>query len=696
MANNYTITFKSLRAGTVYTLNIGGGTGAAIPLKGGAQPFTTQEDDSDDMFTPIRTQTGYIRIVDDGFDARTPAQAFNWKDLLPATDTSRPVTLTANGTVVWQGFMQAQNFGGVLYGNPQEREFPVQCPLTILEGTDINYQHTAIENFAYLLQRIVNTIDVESGGTENSSGVITANGSIHINNIYVQGSADAQEWLLKRIDWQNFCDIDGDGVLIARYNLYQILEDVCRFWGWTARTHGQDLYLTCADDSSEQTWLTMTRAQLDTMAGGSTAGTTGGAFSTVTLSGDIFANTNQDDYQLRGPNKATVTADTNRGDEDVINPLNDEIVKQMENLGYQSSYIDYDGKRVNYTNDLLTINQPFLKATCREGYASFNIGNIFVNGSNQNEFVNVIRIKKTGSSSSTPMVSLETAYEHNFSDGFVRFFGQTYRFTKEYQDPYEAFPIGRSYMYARIAIGKDKDHAVWWNGRTWQGTATYCRISIGNKPNNIDNDLNEFFFLYLQETQASSDDWGVNILPLSGQQGKLFIDLLGTSNTRVSQISNERSFELKDFRVEFLRNPGVTKFYSASDNIRITDVERPSQFGYKNTNGNKVRDEWNADCIYATENACKFGYGELFNSDGTFVENVTYGQNQARPEQHLANRVSAYWATSKRKLAVELMSDQISAVTPMNKASIDGTTGYPVSINHDWRDDITQLTIIQL
>ena len=54
--NNYSITFKSLRAGTVYTLNIGGGTGAAIPLKGGAQPFTTQEDDSDDMFTPIRTQ----------------------------------------------------------------------------------------------------------------------------------------------------------------------------------------------------------------------------------------------------------------------------------------------------------------------------------------------------------------------------------------------------------------------------------------------------------------------------------------------------------------------------------------------------------------------------------------------------------------------------------------------------------------
>ena len=56
----------SLRAHTVYTVNVGGGAGAAVPLKGGAQPFTTQESDDDDPFCPIRTQTGYLRIVDDG------------------------------------------------------------------------------------------------------------------------------------------------------------------------------------------------------------------------------------------------------------------------------------------------------------------------------------------------------------------------------------------------------------------------------------------------------------------------------------------------------------------------------------------------------------------------------------------------------------------------------------------------------
>ena len=132
MAKNYTVQFKSLRAGTVYTVNVGGGTGTAIALKGGSQPFTTQEDTDEDIFTPIRTQSGYLRIVDDGKDANGNALEANWwKDLIPATDTSRPVTLShseGGQTIVdWQGFMQAQTFSGSLYGDPQEREFPVQC-----------------------------------------------------------------------------------------------------------------------------------------------------------------------------------------------------------------------------------------------------------------------------------------------------------------------------------------------------------------------------------------------------------------------------------------------------------------------------------------------------------------------------------------------------------------------------------------
>ena len=141
MSYNYRIQFKSLRSGTLYSVNIGGGTvNLTYNLKGGSQPFVTEEDSDEDMFTPIRTQTGYLRIIDDGKDA--DGYSFDWKDLIPATDTSRPVILSHvenNQTVIdWQGFMQAQDFGNTLYGNPQEREFPIQGIINVVGTTDFD------------------------------------------------------------------------------------------------------------------------------------------------------------------------------------------------------------------------------------------------------------------------------------------------------------------------------------------------------------------------------------------------------------------------------------------------------------------------------------------------------------------------------------------------------------------------------
>ena len=137
MAIHWKIPFNSLRSGTVYTVNIHDASyphaAGAVTLMGGAQPLTTQEDDNEDMFFDIRTQSGSLRIIDNGQDAN--GNAFNWKTFVPTTDTDRPVTVTdGNGGIVWQGFMQAQNFGGILYGNPQERDFPLQCALSVLEG----------------------------------------------------------------------------------------------------------------------------------------------------------------------------------------------------------------------------------------------------------------------------------------------------------------------------------------------------------------------------------------------------------------------------------------------------------------------------------------------------------------------------------------------------------------------------------
>ena len=66
MAVRWQIQFKS-RKGTLYTASIDepGWTGSVTQLTPSEQPFFTSEDESDDPFTPMRGQTGYIRIVCD-------------------------------------------------------------------------------------------------------------------------------------------------------------------------------------------------------------------------------------------------------------------------------------------------------------------------------------------------------------------------------------------------------------------------------------------------------------------------------------------------------------------------------------------------------------------------------------------------------------------------------------------------------
>ena len=661
---HWQIPFKSLRADTNYVVNIwqNGYTGSAVVLKGGAQPFTTQEDDNEDMFTPIRTQTGYIRIVDDGY-AADGVTVFNWKDLLPNTDTDRPVTLTANGTVVWQGFMQAQNFGGTLYGGKQEREFPVHCPLTILEGTDINYQQKEIQNFAYLLQQITNCIATQG------------NGAGEIQNVIIQGNTDARTWLLKRIDWQNFADEDGDGNLIARFNLYQCLEDLCRFWGWTARTYRKNLYLTRADDTAEPYWLSLTMANLSTLASGSSAGTTNGPFVQLNLTGDIFASTDQDDFRQRGPNRATVKADANKADEEFLMFAPDKFIKTMIDGGWQSRISD-DGMYVRYTVDKTTCSLPLMTGEATSGNASFNVANIQESLTDDGNQVPVIRIKKTAASSA--YASLETVYQHSFK-GYIMLRGDIYRKAHKFEsqtDSSRLAPYGNKTMIMRLGIGPSRSDSStkWWNGQQWTTTQSTFTVAIGGTDG----------ILWIKTTNFYNASFAVTAA------GKIFIDFLGS--TDLEDVDGQKSFEIANFSLTITQ----------SGNGRLLEDEWVSTKQYKSNNQNNVRMDWNADCIYATDNNMVNGFGVLLNADNSHMENAPYNGTNKRPEQQLADRVTTFWASAKRKLEVELRSDLtinytlLRDVSPQNKCTLDSTTCYPIAVGHEWCDDITRLTLLQI
>ena len=679
MAKNYSITFKSLRAGTVYQLYIGGGSGTAVALKGGAQPFTTQEDDSDDQFTPIRTQSGYIRIIDDGY-AADGVTAFNWKDLIPQTNTSRPVTLTAGGTVVWQGFMQSQNFSGELYGNPQEREFPVHCVLSALNGVDVPVTLPSgmqmILNFATMLSYIFGRVPVLSGN-------ILSNG-----NITFQAYSRAQTILGAKFDWSNFLTTDEDGNAAAQYTLYQVLEDFCRFWGYTVRTYQRDIIFTCADDTTENTAIRFASESALANISGTYESS---MYSTIAIP-HSFVSADNDDTVILGPGKAEVKADCN-SQKEVVEFAPNEVEKTMENGGY--TWVSGGEDLVGYftTPYISSFNCPALSGTgrfCRRQIYSTT---------EQTDGTDVDLICITGVEGSTVISRLQTGSPRTYGGGTLRMKGQFFQGAKalEYGQP--------DSMVMRLGIGMTRESASWFYitgelyGAIQSGwkTAAQNGGTIPSFRAHISPDIGVGFVGY---SSLVYDLWWYrwfSAIPVAANlYGYLFIEFYGCHDGD----PGHTTFEIGNFSIEFTREISYipTSWDASTGRGRTLADKRRSTIRYSAVNNNGNLDKWNADCIFATDNNAEYGYGLLMTSSGGYFGQMYYGSVQKYPEQHLCDRVSAYYATAKRMVTGSMDSNAsvIGTISPRNKATLDGSTFHPIAIGRNWRDDESIITLIQL
>lgn len=676
MAKNYTITFKSLRAGTTYTVNIGGGTGTAVPLMGGAEPFTTEEVADEDPFTNIRTQSGYIRIVDNGKDAN--GNAWDWHDIIPQTDTSRPVTLTdGNNNILWIGFMQAQNFGSQLYGNPQEREFPIQCPITVLKAKQIVVTDGALHNFAYLLRYLM----------------VTNLASHTITSFVIQGGADARAWLLKKLDWSNFFTETEDEDSSPRYNLYDVLEDVCRFWGWCARIHQRVFYLTCADDTSEQALLTLTPAQLTALADetSSTAGTVTNAMPVVAMTGDIFASTDNEDFMDRGPSKATVKVDVNEQDT-VAECFPPSVEKSLESNGWrwvQTPDEDYVGY-FETNNTPSQFRSPVLDGDGNGNYGKFSRRQIYSTEDTEKPTIGDMIVCTDPHIFGTTLVSLQTKKAMAFAGGSIILNGTIY--FGSYVTDWEHVPT----LGIKLGIGLTRADAKWWYTLVsdagtaqygWSKTPPIVKPEFaGVSGGSLIGGPRPFFW----------DDPSYRAFPVPNDPdlyGFVFIDIYFF---RANDETDADTFQIANFKINFSRDSVDLPTNRLQVRPRELVTEREKSIEYTSENNSSTGIEWNADCIFATDNNLEYGWGLLMNADGTFLSGVGYNGHVAHPEQHLADRVANYWASSKRRMSVELRTDAITEPTPKNKVTLDGGTFQTLAISHDWREDITKLTLVQI
>jgi hypothetical protein len=90
-----------------------------------------------------------------------------------------------------------------------------------------------------------------------------------------------------------------------------------------------------------------------------------------------------------------------------------------------------------------------------------------------------------------------------------------------------------------------------------------------------------------------------------------------------------------------------------------------------------------------------FGFGLVMNADYTFMQKAQHGSTQQEPEQVVADRVASFWSKARKMLRTQLQSQDIE-VTPRTLVNINDGTYYPLSISHDWRDDVVELLMVEL
>ena len=696
MAIHWKIPFKSLRTQTTYTVNVydASFSGTAITMKGAAQPFVTEEDADEDMFMPVRTQTGYLRVVDDGKDAsgNVLSAANSVKAMIPTKDTDRLVTVTTTSgsttTIHWIGYMQAQNFSGNMYETPQEREFPVQCLLSVLGSFNVD-SNTGLSNFYNLIYKAFNSLPLSSG--------------VSLGYFYIQGGSNAQTWLMSQFDWMNLLNVSGGEVKPA-YNYLEALEDMCRFWGWTMRMNGKDIYLSCADDQNVNgDCLRMTLANMSTAAGGTTAGTISGDYLSSKAIGVNFASTDQTEEMIQGVDAATVTADVN-ADTIGVDTTDDAMQDVLED-GASWNWQGDSNVRVGYhytTGKTSFATDLFEGSISASGKAVFQ-RTVFYESEESENGSECTVIHMLTASTDGHYAQIATKRQHRFGEGRIELSADIYNTDGENISGNS----NDNLIHMMIGIGPSANDPTtkWFHMK--KNVSSYVEsIDAGWVANNA-SDKN---FMVMSQTGSKIGPGVIKTIAgmfveethifaaiptEAGLRGKIFVRFLGKGK------SADAEFFIANFKLEFTRNTAYipNTLWSQQHPARVINKRREDRHEYRTgVATNAGSRNWDVDVIYATDNNSQYGYGLLMTSAGAWMTGVqfTTSGSSERPEQHLCDRVAAYHNQSRKRLTLDMQQSSSTAVTPRNTVTIDNVTYWPVAVSRKWRDDVTTITMQEI
>ena len=666
-------------------------SGAVVELTPAAVPFETQEDSADTWFVPIRKQTGYIRVLDEG----------NTDGIMPVGMKDRYVEYTEDGTLKWCGYIVPDVFSSDWDVTPNEVEFPVVGGLGVLEGEYLNED---------------DGLGVVSLG-ELMYQSLTATG-INYNKIYLpkevlrySGSGDYLFPLSLEVSRFNFFKdndaLNSDDADWTRYNgktCYEVISEIMKLWGWTIRERGKDLWVTS----------TVNRGSFSIAVKDLEAVSYGGAKiidQTVTvdqyeISSLELAGSDHKRDVLQGRKKVIVKA--------AVNPVGavvpsvdkakmryvDSFVSKFETEGQPYAYekISLYVPKIGYTDVRF---RTYIKAGMNTSYnnwtsvsqsieaISLYVGAYFIEQErvtaeeykkkknwNLSETIRINLQDWTGDyptiteARSLPIVIMKSRNVANYVSGAFVISAQTRSISQGFLTDYDG--NGKGTLEIRFRVG-----SKYWNGSSWVSSAAWFTVNMGN-----------------EEDPESAQGTGKIIstktldMPYNGADGYVMPinqSLSGEIELTIHAVRNDGGYG-----VLMLDNFKVDYFGEDQDQQKSDDSENR----YAKQTGLSYNSEEEINLQMATNNNNKAGYG-IISLNGTNVESMYFvGTNQtARPEMNLVSKGAQLYGRNTEKLTLQL---DAMGIYPHDLLTRNGKKYVLASESVNWQEETGQYIIMEV
>ena len=717
MNEQYEIPFKTTggRDGLI-TITAPNWPADPVTLTGTAEPITTSLDDSDDLFTPVRRSTGYIRIVDDG----------NAPYILPTSAKGRGVTLTIDGTLMWQGYLKPETYKAQWDYLPT-LEIPVVSGLGVLDmcplpQEDITLRTGATLPVTYGSVRIARLIleCIHLMGTTVNTIVFPA--TVSTSDGWGALGYRLSRWnYFKRNDDTNFDDEDWKP--LEAQTALEVLTDICTFFGWTCQEWHDSLYFV---EVGATDYAAVTYEQLIDYA----KETSTPQVASVVLPSPLDLST---DYKLAGASNTIehmqparkVTMSVSSSDvSDLLGIREQELSLLSYHVQPTATRYGASAAKTYFSKNplLLLYYYPYDGAweteEVRENAGPVPIGS---GGRGQVGSVGVVpgcydrqeltddkkrnwELSELGlyfrksayyngsyymptatQALSMPAVIVKSPGVATFSEGYICI-SATAKSNGYGRYDASSTQNGRGDVKAQLKIG-DK----YWDGTAWVSSSAYFDIHVGLDDPDDHTTEGDGKIINTKTLRIDCESCDGQVIPITGYMSG---DLLLTIPCLVQATGDHGSGnydELGLINFSITYKPPVSKYYEDNDTRSYT--------AFTGADGDAV----DIKASIASNQNTRPGYGLLMTASNVPVKQLTYSDNsEQRPEVRLITRMANHYADMRDKITVDVdpyQADGASVPNTDNPLTVVGHDGKDFAIigrEVNWRDWSQTLTLLEI